>query len=772
MNRREAFAIFAVALLVRLVHLWQIRRAPFFDVLMGDSRAYDAWAQRIAGGDWLGSDVFYQAPLYPYFLGTITAIAGHDLLLVRVCQVTLGALSCTLLGLAAARLFSRAAGLLAGFGLALYAPAIFFDSLLQKAVLDIFFICLLLWLMSRILDSASAVRNWLFLGLTMGALALTRENAMVFIVVVAAWALAWPSASPRARARSVGAFILGLAIILVPVAIRNSLVGGGFYITTSQFGPNLYLGNNPNADGTAQSLRVGRGSAEYERQDAVELAEQALGRRLTPNEVSSYWTNRALGFVTSQPGAWLTLMARKFALLWNRTEMLDTESQESYAEFSAPLRYGAMIGNFGVLVPLALIGVWFTWPERKRLWVFYSMIAAYAASVLMFFVYARYRLPLVPFLMLFAAAGIAVLFGELRIALRRTLELTQIRTEAPAAMPSGRLRASGASASLAGAREQVGRAEAGGRANPRRGMSVGTRRGWGPGASEKKLAVSLCGLVGVVIFTNWPVLSADVMRAVTEHNLGAALQSDGRVDEAIAHYRRALSIKADHAPALNNLGSALAAKGDVDQAIAHYQQALAIAPDYATAHYNLANALLKKGQPHEASGHLRQALQSTPGSAEIHTNLGVTLADEGRYDEAIPEFRKALEFDPASAIAHRNLGNVLASAGRREEAVAALRQALALDPRDGPSHYDLATLLVESERMPDAITEFRKALELMPESVEVLNNLGIALGSVGELDEAIETFRKALSLQPDFAQARQNLAAAQQHLRLKSAARP
>jgi hypothetical protein len=81
-----AAAIFVLALAVRLIHVWQIRNAPFFSVLMGDSRAYDEWAQQIALGDWLGHDVFYQAPLYPYFLGTLYAIAGRDLLLVRLAQ--------------------------------------------------------------------------------------------------------------------------------------------------------------------------------------------------------------------------------------------------------------------------------------------------------------------------------------------------------------------------------------------------------------------------------------------------------------------------------------------------------------------------------------------------------------------------------------------------------------------------------------------------------------------------------------------------------------
>src|SRR6266566_4369062 len=121
-----AFVIFAVAFTLRIIHIWQMRNAPFFTLLMGDARAYDEWARRIAGGDWIGRDVFYQAPLYPYFLGVIYRVAGRDLLVVRVCQAIVGSASCALLCLAAARMFSRSVGIIAGLALALYAPAIFF----------------------------------------------------------------------------------------------------------------------------------------------------------------------------------------------------------------------------------------------------------------------------------------------------------------------------------------------------------------------------------------------------------------------------------------------------------------------------------------------------------------------------------------------------------------------------------------------------------------------------------------------------------------------
>jgi tetratricopeptide (TPR) repeat protein len=686
-----AAAIFALALAVRLVYIWQIRRAPFFTVLMGDARAYDEWAQRIAGGDWLGHDVFYQAPLYPYALGTLYSLAGRDLLVVRVCQAIIGSAACVLLGLGAARLFSRQVGVIAGLALALYAPAIFFDGLLQKSVLDLFFVCLAIWLLSGLVEEPQRRTSWFWLGLAMGALTLTRENAGVIIGVTLLWGLAWPEVSLRARVAAAGVFLLGLALVLLPVAVRNNVVDRGLYLTTSQFGPNFYIGNNAQADGTYMSLRFGRGTPEYERQDATELAEDATGQQLTPAGVSTYWTRQALAFIRSEPSAWLTLLGRKTALLWNRSEMFDTESQESYAEWSTLLRLAGLVGHFGVLVPLACLGLIVTWPLRDRLWVIYAIPAAYAASVVMFYVSARYRYPLVPFLVLFAAAGLA--------ALPRLRHATTLR---PA-------------------------------------------------------LVVVAAVLLVAVLVNRPMLSADLMRAITEHNLGAALQSDGRLDDAIEHYRRAIAIRSDYAPAHNNMGAALRAKGQEADALASYERALAERPDYPEAHYNLANLLLDQGKLDEAIDHFRRALPSLRGP-DVHNNLGIALAARGQSNEAITEFRNALRLDPDSSRTHRNLADVLASQGMREEALQHLRRAVQLDPRDGPSHYDLGSALLEAGMLTEAVDQLQTALRLMPDSADAHNNLGIALASQGELDAAIDQFQQAVALQPTLVDAQRNLA--------------
>src|ERR1041384_2559136 len=91
--KRRFALIGLMALMIRLIYLVELRRTAFFAVVIGDGKEYDRWAQQIAGGQWIGSEVFYQSPSYPYFLAIIFALAGHHLIIVRVVQAILGAIS-------------------------------------------------------------------------------------------------------------------------------------------------------------------------------------------------------------------------------------------------------------------------------------------------------------------------------------------------------------------------------------------------------------------------------------------------------------------------------------------------------------------------------------------------------------------------------------------------------------------------------------------------------------------------------------------------------
>jgi len=241
-------AVALLALVVRLVYIKQISNAPFYALRIGDAAAYHQWALQIANGDWLGRGVgvFYQAPLYPYFLAVVYKAFGDSAAMLRFIQAIIGAGSCMLLAAAGIALFGDY-GAIAGVLLAIYAPAIFLDGLLEKSVLVSFLTIALLYLVS-----VRHIRFREFLaGIVLGLLSLTRENALLLAVPV----LLWFAVGDRLRWPAAAAFVGGCALVLLPIGVRNQAIGGEFHLTTSQFRAEL-LYRQPR--GRSRLLRTAR----------------------------------------------------------------------------------------------------------------------------------------------------------------------------------------------------------------------------------------------------------------------------------------------------------------------------------------------------------------------------------------------------------------------------------------------------------------------------------------------------------------------------------
>lgn len=145
-------------------------------------------------------------------------------------------------------------------------------------------------------------------------------------------------------------------------------------------------------------------------------------------------------------------------------------------------------------------------------------------------------------------------------------------------------------------------------------------------------------------------------------DLGVALATRGKLEEAIWHYSEALRIQPNYLEARVNLGSALVEQGTLDEAINHYLHALRIKPDFAGAHYNLGNALARHGKLDKAIKHYLEALRIKPDDAETHNNLGIALATQQRTAEGVAHFREALRMKPDFAEARHNLALTLRKA--------------------------------------------------------------------------------------------------------------
>jgi tetratricopeptide (TPR) repeat protein len=275
------------------------------------------------------------------------------------------------------------------------------------------------------------------------------------------------------------------------------------------------------------------------------------------------------------------------------------------------------------------------------------------------------------------------------------------------------------------------------------------------------------------------------------YNLGAALQAEGRLEDAITQLRLAIAASPTNPTARNSLGTALQAQGDLDAAIDQYREALRGRPDDFNARYNLGQALLVQGRADEATASFREALGIRPDDVDARAQLGAALLAAGHLDEAIEQCRRALEADPKHLNARYNLGQararrgelgaavnelqealrikpddldslvalglVLLAEGRAEEAAVRFREALRVKADDPTAHDALGQVAFAGGRMDEAVGHFQAVVASRPHDADARNNLGSALAALGRLAEAAAEFERALAIDPGHAAAKENL---------------
>ena len=235
------------------------------------------------------------------------------------------------------------------------------------------------------------------------------------------------------------------------------------------------------------------------------------------------------------------------------------------------------------------------------------------------------------------------------------------------------------------------------------------------------------------------------------------MKEQGKLDEALACYRRALELNPAYADVHSNIGGVLNEQGKPDEAIAACRRALNVKPDYAEAHNNLGLALKEQGKLDEAIGCYRRALQLKPDYAEAHCNLGNALKDQGKFDAALACYRRILQLKPDFAEAHGKLGSALEEMGDLEGAEDSFRATLRYDPRSAFAHHKLAGLL--GGKLPENdLAALRRMLAQdsacgeqrdLPDAERLLLHFGLAhvLDARGEYAEAAGHLERGNALQ-------------------------
>jgi tetratricopeptide (TPR) repeat protein len=177
----------------------------------------------------------------------------------------------------------------------------------------------------------------------------------------------------------------------------------------------------------------------------------------------------------------------------------------------------------------------------------------------------------------------------------------------------------------------------------------------------------------------------------------------------------AVHAASDEAVQRNNLGASLLQQGKMEEAIAEFRKAVTLDPKYTGAQLNLAYAYDRQGRIAEALAQYQTVIALEPENLFAQNNLGVLYDKQGRYDEAIAAFEQVLQIDPSNATALRNLENAKRNNGivqEQEERFAQARKEVEARPDDPRAAYNLGRLHASFDEKDQALEWIAKALEL------------------------------------------------------------
>ena len=232
------------------------------------------------------------------------------------------------------------------------------------------------------------------------------------------------------------------------------------------------------------------------------------------------------------------------------------------------------------------------------------------------------------------------------------------------------------------------------------------------------------------------------------NDLGRIVLADGRIDEAIRCFERAIETSPHLGQAHFNLAVVFRGQNQLESAAKHYAKAAELLPDLATTHYHLGLVLRDLGLAVEALRSMRKAVDLSPASLESRSRLADMLTEMGQFAEAIQAYDQVIELDPNHLSAWLTKGCIHEALHQEEEAVVCLKKVLSLDSTLDDVRLKLGKLLLKTRRTDNALRIFNEAVKRRPDWPEAQYELSLALMSKGRLSEAWPAFesRKACQI--------------------------
>ncbi|MBZ0178521.1 MAG: tetratricopeptide repeat protein [Melioribacteraceae bacterium] len=413
-EKKFLFVILLTALALRVYYVFEVFNTPFLKHLFSDPAIYSQWAKDLVANGFIGDSVFFMAPLYPYTLAVFYSLFGESNLPVLLFQSLVSTFTILLIYLAARNSFSKFTAIAAAIIAVFYSQFIFYSGLVLSETLQIFFLTLLIYLLSK-KDEFYLTDKWMMIGLFLGFSLLIRGNIILIFFGIVLWMISRRRSDKKFKSIFVKSLVnltIGTASLVLFAAVHNYIIGNDFVLLTSNGGINFYIGNNEKAQGVFVTPTEFDYSSDM---TGEKYAEQQTGSDLAPSEVSSYWYDKSFNYIFNNPGDEILLILKKFLLFWGENENSQS-SVINYDYFKNHYSHLLQLPFFNWLFisSLAVFGLFFYRKNREHNGLYYVVLAMYVFATIIFFVNGRYRLGITPLVIIFAAFGIEQLIASLK----------------------------------------------------------------------------------------------------------------------------------------------------------------------------------------------------------------------------------------------------------------------------------------------------------------------------------------------------------------------
>ncbi len=568
--------IFCLAAGLRLLYIFQMQKNdPFFYHPFSDVLQYHQLALSVLKEGIIGTSPFYHAPLYHYFIAAIYALFGADLLVARVVQALLGAVNCALIYILAHHYFNRTVSYIAGFIASAYPMLIFYDGELLIPTFLIFLILVGLYLIQQ--DSTGKI---LLAGIVFGLAAITRQNMLIFIILFPLYLLI---KHKKVVLKYLILFWGGSLLMIVPVALRNTMILKEPILISWQGGVNFYIGNNPDADGITG---IPPGSQKRDWYNAyLELKrniEQEVNHAISFSEFDLICYKKGAEFILHNPIKALGLFIKKCYLFFSGFE-ISSERDLYYSTNYSFLKFilfkiPFLQFPFGILFPLSLVGVYYTYERWREICHLFLFVICYSASFILFFVNARYRIPIIPILIIFAAYGIFRLFREKD--------------------------------------------------------------------NKRFILLLILFFCSFFVFNANFYRITDPNPYLTEFQVAETYLSKKQYDRALRTIETSIRHDPLFAESHNLRGLILKSVGKIRKAEEEFLTAIDLDSHFAEPYINLGNLFIHRGDLAKAEFYYKKAIEADSASPVAYNNLGNVYFQRGRYDDALRLYGNALKRDP------------------------------------------------------------------------------------------------------------------------------